>query len=161
MSYASLAELWPGFVVSDKFKKFTNTLPNNYKRLVSMNTDLESETQYSRGGNASDGIKKVIEPVFYEKSREYPLKKDKKSIEKFTNMSAISEGNKYAGECSIILQHLSKCQKCRAYFQQKFTPKQEPEPEPEETDEYLDLAIYIVTGIFILFALDILIKFNR
>ena len=160
MSYASLVEIWPGFVASDKFKKMTNTLPNNYKRLISMNTDFDDTTSYNRGGNASDGIKKVVEPVFYEKSREYPLRKDK-GIEKFTNMSAISEGNKYAGECSIILQHLSKCQKCRAYFQQKFTPQHEQEPEPEETDEYLDLAIYIVTGIFILFALDILIKFNR
>ena len=154
MSYASLAELWPGFVVSDKFKKFTNTLPNNYKRLIDMNNDFE----YNRGGNASDGIKKVIEPVFYEKSREYPLKKDK-GIEKFTNMSP---ENKYASECSIILQHLSGCNKCRAYFQDKFAPQdKDEEVKEEENDEYLDLAIYIVTGIFILFALDILIKFNR
>ena len=159
MSYASLAEVWPGFIVSNKFKKFTNTLPNNYKRLVGINTDLEDETQYSRGGNASENIKKVVEPVFYEKSREYPIKKDK-GIEKFTNMD-MSADNKYAGDCSSILKHLSGCEKCRAYFQQKFVPHEEPEPEMEENDEYLDLAIYIVTGIFILFALDILIKFNR
>lgn len=147
---ASLTEIWPGFVASNKFKKYTNTLPQN----VVNNLIGSSDT---RGGNKYMKYKKpeqlVPEPITYERSRDYPIKKE--NVEKFSN---INYSGKYQSECSSILTHLSQCIKCRKFVQNKFAPQ---ETEKEDNDEYLDLAIYIVTGIFILFTLDMVMKFGR
>lgn len=160
MSYASLSELWPDFKVANKFQKYKNTLPKNIvNNLI--------ETSNTRGGNKyvkkSKKIKnKHPEPVMYERSREYPLdhKEEKKvPIEKFSNVMY----GKYYSECSTILKHLSACAKCREFIRKKFYSDSKPEKKEEESenDEYLDLAIYIVTGIFVLFVLDMLMKFGR
>ena len=157
MSYARLIDVWPDFQNSNKFKKYTKTLPENIvSELV--------ENSNSRGGNkyVKNQAKKAIEPIMYERSREYPLDDEKERkkvpIEKFSNVMY----GKYYSECSTILKHLSVCAKCRDFIQKKFVPKEQPvEKEEDINDEYLDLAIYIVTGIFVLFLLDILIKFGK
>lgn len=156
MSYATLSEVWPDFKPIDKFKKYANTLPQNI-----VNNLIDSAE--TRGGNKYVKSKQPtnIEPVKYEKSREYPLEEDKNesnNIERFSNAAVYG---KYFSECSSILQHLSKCVKCRQFVQQKFVPEKNHEEEEDEDDEYLDLAIYIVTGIFILFILDMLMKFGK
>ncbi len=155
VSYASLSEIWPGMIFNDKFKKFASTLPKNVvNNLI--------ETSENRGGNKYNKLEATaVEPVFYEKSRYYPIDNDKNEgglpIEKFTN----SYNGKYKTECSSILTHLSHCEKCRNFVQQKFcSSQQEEEYNEDASDEYLDLAIYIVTGIFILFMIDILVKFG-
>ena len=156
MSYATLSEIWPGFIVSDKFKKFQNTIPQKIVNSLIRTSD-------NRGGNRSNGKQTNnpnTKPISYEKSREYPLASENEKIEKFTNEASYG---KYQTECSSILTHLSKCEKCRNFVRQKFAP-QKPQQEVEEEqkdDEYLDLAIYIVTGIFILFVLDMLLKFGK
>lgn len=157
MSYATLQEIWPGFLVSDKFSKFRNTIPKNIVNSL-------IETSNNRGGNRSNGSNNTnnpsVEPIFYEKSREYPLANNTdEKIEKFTNENSYG---KYQTECSSILTHLSHCEKCRNFVRQKFAPaKKEEHQEEEKEEEYLDLAIYIVTGIFILFVLDMLMKFGK
>ena len=87
-------------------------------------------------------------------------KVENEKIEKFTNEASYG---KYQSECSNILTHLSICEKCRNFVRQKFAPQKPPEEVEEEKkdEEYLDLAIYIVTGIFILFVLDMLMKFGK
>lgn len=155
MSYASLAEIWPNFVVSNKFKKISSTLPKNIVNSL-------IETSDNRGGNRSSGKSQeqqsLPQPIFYEQSREYPLN-DKKTIEKFENTSF---QGKYRTECHVILKHLSECSKCRDFVRQKFISQTPIEDDGDDSDdEYLDLAIYIVTGVFILFVLDMLMKFGR
>lgn len=154
MSYARLIDVWPDFTYNNKFQKYTNTLPQNVvKNLI--------ETSDTRGGNKySKTVKTNVDPVTYEKSRDYPLnKKEEPVVEKFSNVMY----GKYYSECSSILKHLSVCAKCRSYIQNKFVKNtEEPKDEDDdENDEYLDLAIYIVTGIFVLFVLDMLMKFGR
>lgn len=157
MSYATLQEVWPDFIVSDKFRRFRNTLPKNI-----VNSLIENSND--RGGNRSNGSNQTnnptVEPIFYEKSREYPLVNKSEKIEKFTNEASYG---KYQTECSSILTHLSHCEKCRHFVRQKFAPSknQEKVEEEDKDEEYLDLAIYIVTGVFILFVLDMLMKFGK
>ena len=158
MQYAVLKELWPDMTFNNKFKKYVNTLPQNV-----VNNLIESAE--SRGGNKYQKNirqKKEPQPIFYEKSRDYPLEeqhkeKQQKNIEKFENIYY----GKYHSECSSILKHLSQCEKCRHFVQKKFTPKVQEVKRSEQEDEYLDLAIYIVTGIFVLFILDMLLKFGK
>jgi hypothetical protein len=158
MSYATLNEIWPDFIHSNKFQKYVNTLPQNV-----VNNLIESAD--TRGGNKYNKYQKpkkaeYPEPIQYEKSRDYPLEEkqqEKQNIEKFSNLHY----GKYHSECSSILLHLSQCEKCRKFVQSKFAPPKKIEDEEEENDEYLDLAIYIVTGIFILFILDMLMKFGK
>ena len=152
MSYAVLSEVWPDFIHSNKFKKYVNTLPKNI-----VNNLIESAE--TRGGNKyrKNTIKTQVEPIMYEKSRDHPVDHKEKKIEKFSNLQL----GKYQTECSSILQHLSQCSKCRKFVQSKFAPQKPETEEDEENDEYLDLAIYIVTGIFVLFILDMLMKFGK
>ena len=159
MSYARLSDVWPDFKYSNKFQKYSNTLPKNIvNNLI--------ETSETRGGNkyikkSKKEVKRPVEPITYERSRDYPLDNEegkKVPIEKFSNVMY----GKYYSECSTILKHLSVCAKCRDFIKKKFIPEVQDKQEVEsEGDEYLDLAIYIVTGIFVLFILDMLMKFGR
>lgn len=155
MSYARLMDVWPEWQYNDKFQRYANTLPKNI-----VNNLIDSSD--NRGGNkyTKKRVSKPAEPVMYEKSRNYPLdeKKDKVPVEKFSNVMY----GKYYSECSTILKHLAVCDKCRQFIQKKFVPPpKEVEEEEEENDEYLDLAIYIITGVFVLFLLDMLMKFGK
>ena len=157
MSYARLIDVWPEWQYNNKFQRYANTLPKNVvKNLI--------DTADTRGGNkyVRKEVKKTAEPVMYEKSREHPIDKeeeDKVPVEKFSNVMY----GKYYSECSSILKHLAVCEKCRQFIQKKFAPepKKEEDEEEEENDEYLDLAIYIITGVFVLFLLDLLMKFGK
>ena len=159
MSYATLQEIWPDFIASDKFQRFKNTLPKNIVNSLIQTSD-------SRGGNRSNGTPQTnnpnVEPIFYEKSREYPLASENERIEKFTNESSYG---KYKTECSNILSHLSKCEKCRNFVRQKFIPQKNKDEEEEEDEdeenkdeEYLDLAIYIVNWYFHIICIRYVIK---
>ena len=138
MSYAVLSELWPDWASSsNKFKKYFNTLPENI-----VNNLIDSSD--NRGGNKyNKDVKTNVQPVAYEKSRDHPLDYKQPDIKKLPNIYL----GKYYSECSTLLKHLSKCEKCRTFVQNKFAPTPD-DKEKKENDEYLDLAIYIVTGIF-------------
>ena len=154
MSYASLKDIWPDFIASNKFQKFTDTLPQN---IVNNLIQTSGNRGGNRGGNKYIKGSNISSPMMYDKSREYAPMDDKKddepNVEKFSNLG------KYQNDCSSILKHLSHCEKCREFVRGKFAPIRETEENKD--DEYLDLAIYIVTGIFILFIIDILIKFKK
>ena len=156
MSYASLQEIWPDFLHSDKFQKYANTLPQKIVSELIENSSVRGGNKYTKKIQKTDDQKP--QPVVYEQSRDYPIQKV--NVEKFSNV----EYGKYHSECSSILKHLSQCEKCRQFVKQKFAPSRpihKEEEEEEENDEYLDLAIYVITGIFILFLLDMLLKFTK
>ena len=56
-------------------------------------------------------------------------------------------------ECIRFLDHISKCEKCRNFIIKKFNIQPE-NPEQKNREEMLDIAIYILTGVFVLFLLD-------
>ena len=56
-------------------------------------------------------------------------------------------------ECLRFLSHISKCEKCRNFIIKKFNIQSE-NPEQKNREEMLDIAIYILTGVFVLFLLD-------
>ena len=56
-------------------------------------------------------------------------------------------------ECLRFLNHISKCEKCRKFIIKKFNIQPE-NPEQKNREEMLDIAIYILTGVFVLFLLD-------
>lgn len=60
---------------------------------------------------------------------------------------------KEENDCLKILDHISKCEKCRKFIIEKFeiNPK---DPKEKGKEEMLDIVIYILSGIFVLYLLD-------
>lgn len=64
-------------------------------------------------------------------------------------------------DCLKFLDHLSKCKKCRDFIIKKFNLTEQDDPSIKRKDEMLDMAIYILTGVFILFILDSFISLGK
>ncbi len=65
--------------------------------------------------------------------------------------------------CGHLLEHLAKCPKCRLYLEKHFGKQENIQKyiQRKREDQFLDIAIYIVTGIFILFLLDIFVRLGK
>lgn len=56
--------------------------------------------------------------------------------------------------CDNFLEHIKTCKSCRAYVMENFASKTVKSDSDKNREEMLDIAIYILTGVFILFLLD-------
>jgi len=108
--------------------------------------DQSNELNYSN----LDDMSKLIEKKYNKKKNE---KKEKKNIKKKENFKNEIE------QCEKFLEHLSKCSRCRQFLIKKF--KLDKTPEDNKREQYLDLAIFTLSGVFILFLLDIVLNFGK
>ena len=62
------------------------------------------------------------------------------------------EGEIHGQQCGDIIEHVMKCKKCRNYMAKKFRNSE---------NENLDIAIYGLSGVFVLFLLDMFSKMKK
>jgi hypothetical protein len=60
-------------------------------------------------------------------------------------------------DCEDIIRHCLKCKNCRKKLIEAFKINN----EQNKTDELLDIVIYALTGVFVLFLLDFFIKIGK
>jgi formylmethanofuran dehydrogenase subunit E len=166
LNYASLTEIYDKGQVKRRENDYTKIVEN----LIQKNN--------RRNQKVSNNVKNIkyndIEKQDYglpnrQKYSTYP------KVEKYTNDYRVLDNsikkmeskkkNEYLNvdeteECLRIFSHLSKCSKCREYIMKKFNV-QEKTPEEKNKEEMLDILIYILTGVFVLFLLDSFMKFGK
>lgn len=108
--------------------------------------DNSNELNYSNIENMS----KYIEKKYNEKKEG---KKENKKIKKKENFKNEIE------ECEEFIKHLSKCSRCRQLLIKKLNLNRNPEDIKRE--QYLDLVIFTLSGVFVLFLLDMVLNFGK
>jgi hypothetical protein len=63
-------------------------------------------------------------------------------------------------DCLKILDHISKCAKCRQFIIEKFEIKPE-DPKEKSKEEMLDIVIYILSGVFVLYLLESFVNLGK
>ena len=114
--------------------------------------DNSNELNYSNIENMS----KYIEEKYNEQKEEKKENKKKKKIKKKENFT--TEQNEIE-ECEEFIKHLSKCSRCRQLLIKKLNLNRNPEDIKRE--QYLDLVIFTLSGVFVLFLLDMVLNFGK
>lgn len=107
------------------------------RQAVEMPGPIEDEfSQYFSDFTLEDDARRI--------DRQEKMKKpvSERIVENFDNMDE---------RCDTIVKHLETCAKCRKYVLSNFSAE-------ETTDEILQIIIYGITGVFILFILDLFFK---
>jgi hypothetical protein len=120
-----------------KKQKFTRFTPVN---------DNDSELNYS---NLEDMSKYIANK--YEKN----IKKTKKIKKKEKKENFKNE----IKDCEDFIAHLSKCSRCRQFLIKKL--KLDKKPDDIKREQYLDLAIFSLSGVFLLFLLDMVLNLGK
>jgi len=116
--------------------------------------DQSNELNYSNLDNSNlDDMSKLIEKKYNKKKTAEKKKVKEIKIENKENFKNEIE------QCEQFLEHLSKCSRCRQFLIKKF--KLDKNPEDIKREQYLDLAIFTLSGVFILFLLDIVLNFGK
>ena len=63
--------------------------------------------------------------------------------------------------CDNFLEHIKTCKSCKAYVMENFTSIPKKSESDKNREEMLDIAIYILTGVFVLFLLDSFMNLGR
>ena len=163
MPFASLKEVYgDDFVTITENTTTDNTPINSYNSIYNINNARKDNLQES-----SDQNKEVESFVsnYSTKLENYEdldeLYKEEETedsvLESFQNSTEDSNG------CGHLIKHLANCPKCRLYLE-KYFGKQESIQRyiaKKREDQFLDIAIYIVSGIFLLFLLDIFVRLGK
>jgi hypothetical protein len=160
MPFASLKEVY-----GDDFVTITqqNTQQPNFQYKSLYNGKLDELETSPETENINKEIESFVSDYSnglesYENTEPYEEEEDYEDIiEDFENETTKDIN------CGHLLEHLAKCPKCRLYLEKHFG-KQDNSQEylrKKREDQFLDIAIYIVTGIFILFLLDIFVRLGK
>jgi len=138
MSYAFLDDVYD--------TRISSNLDNDYNEIVKNILGVSPSNKYNltKKEQPKDFTNKVEEVKVEEKVE--------KKIENFKNEPTIKD-------CEDFIKHLEKCRKCRMMLIKKF--KLDKNPEDYKREEYLDIVIYGLTGIFLLFLIDIILNFGK
>jgi FKBP-type peptidyl-prolyl cis-trans isomerase (trigger factor) len=160
MPFASLKEVYGDDFITTIQQNAQEQRPNfQYKSLFNGSLDeLENE---------SENINKEIDSFVSDYSN---------GLETYNNSEPYQEEDNYEDlveeyetestkdiNCGHLLEHLAKCPKCRLYLEKHFGKQENIQKyiQKKREDQFLDIAIYIVTGIFILFLLDIFVRLGK
>ena len=150
MNYASLDEIYD----NKPFK----TRQNNYDDIIKniLKTQKTTESKNIPDPIYTDNTNYTKYPKIPKFTNEITGPELEKKIEKFENQpkkEKISINLDDNDDCMKLLDHMSKCEKCREFIMKKMNlyPKT---TEDKKREEMLDVAIYILTGVFVLFLLD-------
>ena len=143
MSYAFLDDVYD--------TRISSNLDNDYNEIVQNILGVSPSRKYNltKKEEPKDFTNKVEE---VQEVEEVQIKTQEKKIEKFNNEPTIKD-------CEDFIRHLEKCRKCRMMLIKKF--KLDKNPEDYKREEYLDIVIYGLTGIFLLFLIDIILNFGK
>ena len=128
-----------------KKEKFTRFTPID---------DNDNELNYSNLEDMSEYITNKYENKYGKiKEQKKENKKEQKKEQKKENFTDEIK------QCEDFIEHLSKCSRCRQFLIKKL--KLDKNPDDIKRDQYLDLAIFSLSGIFILFLLDMVLNLGK
>ena len=159
MNYASLSEVYDAPIIKEQENKYNDIMKNLVQHnerqgYLEGNThepvgiQRSKYTTYQNVENFSNSLEgdKIIKDIETKFDREY--NQPEASRGEYITLKDTEES-----DCLKFLDHISKCEKCRNFMMKKL--KLTPEtPEQKNREEMLDIAIYILTGVFVLFLLD-------
>lgn len=156
MNYASLDEIY-----SNQTQQPVSHRENSYDAIIKNLLQQQQETTSSHipvpTSDSQFTTYKKVSDFSNRLDTEISPKKLEEKIERFESTPAkeiisIDIDDEEVG-CLKFLDHISKCEKCREFIAKKFnlTPKT---TEDKKREDMLDVAIYILTGVFVLFLLD-------
>ena len=153
MPFASIKEVYgDDFVVTTQQQQpfiYKSMLNNNEKYSPeSINEEVENfVSEYSDKLENYEDLENLYEEDFEED----------KVIEGFGNETNTDS------DCGHLIEHLAQCPKCRLYLEKHFGGQGNAQKyiNKKREDQLLDIAIYVATGIFILFLLDIFVMIAR
>jgi|TARA_B100000929_G_scaffold130426_1_gene103243 hypothetical protein len=153
MPFASIKEVYgDDFVVTTQQQQpfiYKSMLNNNEKYSPeSINEEVENfVSEYSDKLENYEDLENLYEEDFEED----------KVIEGFGNETNTDS------DCGHLIEHLAQCPKCRLYLEKHFGGQGNAQKyiNKKREDQLLDIAIYVATGIFILFLLDIFVRLGK
>ena len=158
MNYASLSEIYDAPIIKEQENKYNDIMKNlvdhNQRQgYVADNTHVPAGIQrskyttYQNVENFSNSSEddKILKDIETKIDREHNQPEPQKEY--------ITLKDTEESDCLKFLDHISKCEKCRNFIIKKFKLTAET-PEQKNREEMLDIAIYILTGVFVLFLLD-------
>lgn len=165
MNYASLSEIYDKPTMTQRqnsydyiIKNLVQTQTSEPSKTIPVPTGDSNYTTYKKVENFNNTIEdKVLKDIETKIDTDYNKPEKKK-----TYISIPEEPERFTNEddCMRFLDHMSKCEKCREFVMKKFnlSPKTN---EQKNREEMLDIAIYILTGVFVLFLLDSFMSLGR
>ena len=148
MSYAFIEDVYN--------TKLTHNLDNDYNQIVENILGIKPKQKYElttkvKPNDFSNGNEVKVEEEKEKKIKKKVEKVEKKQKENFEDVSV--------KECEDFLNHLQKCQRCRMFLIKKFNLDKKPEDIKRE--QYLDIIIFGLSGVFVLFFLDMILNFGK
>lgn len=155
MPFASIKEVYgDDFVVKTQQPFIYKSMLNNNERYSPESIDEEVEAVENFVSEYSDKLENYedLEDLYEEED---------KVIEGFGNIS--NTDTHTDSDCGHLIEHLAKCPKCRLYLEKHFGGNGNVQKyiNKKREDQLLDIAIYVATGIFILFLLDIFVRLGK
>lgn len=153
MPFASIKEVYgDDFVVTTQQQQpfIYKSMLNNNEKYSPESIDKEVEnfvSEYSDKLENYEDLENLYEEDFEED----------KVIEGFGNETNTDS------DCGHLIEHLAQCPKCRLYLEKHFGGQGNAQKyiNKKREDQLLDIAIYVATGIFILFLLDIFVRLGK
>jgi len=157
MNYASLDEIYDTQTLQVKKNNYNEVMKNltqKNQRDQRMSAENVGEPQ-AASRSSYTGYGKIENFTSEQPNYTNELDQLTQSIDKKYNKEpeVIQIKEDEESECLRFLSHISKCEKCRNFIIKKFNIQPE-NPEQKNREEMLDIAIYILTGVFVLFLLD-------
>lgn len=138
----------------DMSLKSTNKY-SNVSVPIPMNYEQETHQPYQQVENVKPNMNNNQQLI---KQVEEKLNTPKKEHFGTINMDNFKSSGEF--DCQKMLDHCAKCEKCRNYLMKKL--KVSPQSsQDKEREDILNLVIYAMTGIFILFLLDAFMSLGK
>ena len=151
MPFASIKEVYgDDFVVTTQQPFIYKSMLNNNEKYSPESIDKEVENFVSENSDKLENYEDLEN--LYEEDFE-----EDKVIEGFGNETNTDS------DCGHLIEHLAQCPKCRLYLEKHFGGQGNAQKyiNKKREDQLLDIAIYVATGIFILFLLDIFVRLGK
>lgn len=153
MSYAFIEDVYNTNRISN--------LDNDYNQIVENILGIKPSNKYNltKKIDVQDFSNKVPEVEEIEKVKKVEEVKVEHEKSEIKNKKENFNNEPSYKDCEDFLRHLEKCQRCRMLLIKKFNLDKKPEDYKRE--EYLDIVIYALSGVFLLFLIDIILNFGK
>jgi hypothetical protein len=162
MSFAFLNDVYENKLLTQTENDYNEIVNNllgiNNEKKIKKEKDPKKDYNYTRKTEVKDFTNEVINKNNIdindiEKTSKYIMNKyDVKNTEKKEKEPSIKD-------CEDFLKHLERCQRCRFFLIKKLNL--DKNKDEINNEKYLDIVIFALSGIFILFLLDIILDFGK
>lgn len=143
--------------IEDVYETRLSNLDNDYDKIVENILGIKPKQKYNL--TTKDKPSEFTNEIKQEKPEEKPEEKPKQLEEKPKKQIKENFDDVTVEECESFLKHLEKCQRCRMFLIKKFNLDKKPEDLKRE--QYLDIIIFALSGVFVLFFIDIILNFGK